>query len=103
MASPRAEGDLVIGYDLGEGPSYSAFVLMRRHEDGTLEVLESENVPGPITRGQLLRLCLDAIMRHRPRVLSVRVGNGQAICISQQTVEEVLAGTKEWNDLMIGS
>jgi hypothetical protein len=104
MGSPRADLDLVIGYDLGaEEGDYTAFVLMRRHEDGALEVLESEAHPGPLARGRLLYLCLDSIIRLRPKTVSVRIGaNGESQTISNQTVEEILDGKKTWTDLMIG-
>lgn len=102
-ASPRADLDLVIGYDLGDDLSYSAFCLMRRHEDGTLEVLESDSVPGPISRGQLLNLCLSSIKKLRPKTVRVRVGAGEPITINNKTLEEILNDTKTWSDFMIGS
>lgn len=102
-ASTRADLDLVIGYDLGDDVSYTAFCLMRRHEDGTLEVLESEMTPGPISRGQLLELCLSSIKKLRPKTVRVRVGAGEPITINKQTLEEILNDTKTWSDLMIGS
>jgi hypothetical protein len=103
MASVRADFGLVIGYDLKDEASYSSFTLMRRYEDGTLEVIESETVPGPITRGQLLTLCIESIKKYNPKLVSVKIGEGRILDISQQTVEEILAGTKQWTDLMIGS
>jgi hypothetical protein len=103
MASARADIDLVIGYDLGDDVSYSAFVCGYRHADGTVEIVASEAVPGPISREQLIQLSLASIRKFRPRTVCVRVGSGTPITISNQTVEEVLEGLKEWTDLMIGS
>lgn len=101
-ASPRADLDLVIGYDLGDDGSYSAFCLMRRQEDGTLEVLEQDIAPGLISRGRLLALCLASIRKLRPKTVRVRVGTGEPITITNQTVEEILNGTKNESDLLIG-
>lgn len=103
MPLTRADVDLVIRYDLDDKVLYSAFVCVQKHTDGTLEVLDTEAVPGPISRGQLVQLCLSSIRKFRPKTVSVRVGNGPAITISNQTVEEVLGGLKEWTDLVIGS
>lgn len=101
MDSPRADLDLVIGYDLAETGDYTAFVLMRRHEDGTLEMLEAKT-PGPFARGRLLALCVESIARLKPKTVRVRIGAGDPQTISNQTVEEILGGKKTWADLMIG-
>lgn len=103
MDSDRGE-HLVIGYDLADGGDYSAITLLRRQEDGSLDVIRSLTAPGAtVPRGGLLSLCLGSIRERRPRVVSVRVGNGELITISNQTIEEILDGRKEWKDLMIGS
>lgn len=105
MDSPRADLDMVIGYDLGdEGFDYTAVTVMKRNADGSVEVLASLTTPGEhIPRGQLLTLCCASIVERRPKTVRVQIGKNPPVMLNHRTVEEILAGLKTVMDLMIGS
>lgn len=103
-ASPRAD-NLMISYDLAQsGHDYTAVVVLKRNEDGSLELLHRRTAPGEsVSRGDLLVFCFGQICERQPRTVWVRVGQSEPILINQRTIEEILDGRKTAQDLLIGS
>lgn len=99
--SPRAELDMVFGYDRGE-TDYTAVVVYRRNEDGTLETINELVAPGAsCSRVQLLSLCIAQILGRLPKVVRVRVGQGEPHVINNRTVEDIIEGRLTLDNLLI--